>query len=157
MTESKQTKFIRFFYNKDSELIKQFPNLSVRQQEAAVLAGYDLVADKEELDKMFSLKDEMFVDKVLEHIIGQNDLIWSMIISNEATFYEYQKTLINGVSQFKNDKDKLGAISIKTKLMEDSDAIVKRLETYYSKLFGDPKLLEKAKTKNYTPEGQANR
>jgi hypothetical protein len=56
---------------------------------------------------------------------------------------------------FKNDKDKLSALEIKSKLMNECDAIIKRVEAYEDKLFGDL-TDKKEEIINYTPESIAN-
>ena len=176
-------RFIVAMYDKRSPFIKMFQDVDKRKLECAAFAGYNIEADKALLDCMFSFSNPLprlvpveefegqeddddleeeedqinvtfFSEMVIEFLKDQNSRVWSMIVSNEQSFYEYQKALMSEVTQFTTQKDKLGAISIKSKLMEDSDIISERLEKYYQQLFGTGELAEQANI-NYTPEGMA--
>lgn len=147
--------YIENLYRKDSPLIKQHKDLSIRKKEAAIAAGFDLEKDANELEGMFTLKDTVFADRVIEFMKSQNNLTWYLIVSNEQTFHEYQQAVMKTVIDFKGDKDRLSATQIKTKLLEDSDAIAARLEGYYVKVFSDNDVLEKVKSQSFTPESMA--
>lgn len=172
--KDKLIKYIVFLYSKESPLIKNYKDVGVRMREAAKLAGYDLDSDATLLEKLYRFEigtvdpktdedeysenpdDLSFVTMVIGYLRHQNDLTWAMIVSNEQTFYEYQEALVQSVDQFKNDKDKLSAIQVKTKLMEDSDAIAERLEKYYKKVFSEDEIVKKVK-QVYTPEMMAKK
>ena len=76
-----------------------------------------------------------------------------MYISNEQTFYEYQKKLLRNV-EGDRDKDVLQALQIKSKLMTDMDDINNRLESYLRALTGDDVQVARAivKRRMITPE-----
>lgn len=160
-------RFIVAMYDSKSPFVKMFQAIDQRKKECATFAGFDLKKDEEILNHMFyftnprgeedeDLEDySFFSDMVIEFLRDQNHRIWAMIVSNEQTFYEYQKALLSEITAFTTDKDKLNAISIKTKLMEDSDAISVRLEKYYQVLYGDE--IINSTTINYTPEGMARK
>ena len=98
-----------------------------------------------------------YVEMVDEFLKKQNNRVWSMIVSNEQTFFEYQTKLLRPVDGDK-DKDILQALQIKSKIMDDLNTINERLETYYMKLYGeDDVLLTTIKAdKRLTPEFIAN-
>lgn len=179
--KDKLIKYIVFLYSKESPLVRNYKDVGVRMREAAKLAGYDLGIDATLLDKLYRFEigmteapedwdyeedgyfnseelpeDLEFVTMVIDYLRHQNDLVWAMIVSNEQTFYEYQEALVQSVNLFKNDKDKLSAIQVKTKLMEDSDAIAERLEKYYKKVFTEDEIVKRVK-QVYTPEMMAKK
>lgn len=86
-----------------------------------------------------------------------NNRIWSMIVSNEETFYEYQRKLLRNV-EADRDKDLLQALQIKGKIMEDLDNINARLEKYYLKMYaGDEDLVKTITARgSISPETLAN-
>ncbi len=165
---NKVIRFIVAMYDSKSPFVKMFQAVDQRKRECAAFAGFDLKKDEKLLNQMFSFaapqpvdEDEeqedftWYSDMVVEYLRDQNNRVWAMIVSNEQTFYEYQKALLSEVTVFTSEKDKLNAISIKTKLMEDSDAISARLEKYYQLLYGDE--IVNSTTVKYTPEGLAKK
>jgi hypothetical protein len=153
-------KLIRYafvLYDKNSPLVKQHSNLIVRKMEAALAAGYDLEQNKELLNRLYDFQDIHLQHLVIEFLKDQNDLYWCLIVSNEQTFFEYQKALLGEVSLFTFDREKLAALQIKAKIMEDSDKIAERLEAYYTKVFGDGEVQQKAKATRFNPESQAKK
>jgi hypothetical protein len=153
-----KTKLIRYvmaMYDQRSPLIKSITDINQRKREAAIVSGYDLSDAK--LKAIFDFTDEDLVNLVLEFLKDQNSFYWSMIVSNEQAFLEYQKALLSEVS-LEKDKDKLQSLQIKGKLMEECHKIAERVEGYYAKIFGDKEVSDKAKEKNrFTPEMMANR
>lgn len=75
--------------------------------------------------------------------------------ANEEVLWQYQQELLTPIVNYKNDKDKLQALEIKTKLMQECDAIIKRIEAYEEKIFGDNDD-KKKEILNLTPESIAN-
>jgi hypothetical protein len=69
--------------------------------------------------------------------------------------WQYQQELLTPIRDFKNDKDKLQALEIKTKLMQECDSIIKRIDAYEEKIFGD-NTDKKKEILNLTPESIAN-
>lgn len=133
----KLIRYIMAMYDKNSPFVRMFQDVSKRKRECAHMAGYDIEKDRERLDPIFDFTDSQFSSMVIDFLKDQNSRVWTMIVSNEQTFYEYQKALLSEITNFGTDKDKLGATQIKSKLMEDSDTISERLEKYYQLLFGD--------------------
>lgn len=75
--------------------------------------------------------------------------------ANEEVLWQYQQELLTPIMNYKNDKDKLQALEIKTKLMIECDSIIKRIEAYEEKIFGDNDD-KKKEILNLTPESIAN-
>jgi hypothetical protein len=154
-------KLIRYtmaLYDKKSPLIKQLTNIGQRKTEAALVAGYDARYEKEILDALYDFTDHELKLLAIQFLKDQNDMYWSMIVSNEQTFFEYQKALLSEVVNFKDDKQKMDALNIKSKLMDECDKITMRVESYYQKVFGEGDAQIKAKQmRSYSPESIAHR
>lgn len=149
-------RYTMVLYDKESRLIKYFTNLEQRKKEAAVLAGYDLESDAGILATLFDFTDPDLQTIALYFLEEQNDMSFRLLISNEQTFSEYQKALMTNIS-IGDEKDKMSALNIKTKLMEESDRIVERVEKYYIKVYGEGEEKAKAKTRDFSPESIARR
>jgi len=149
--------YVLYMYDQNTPMKEQFPDLKIRKEQAAVLSGYNLVKDNEILHDMFFFQSSKVVEMVDEFLRKQNNRIWSMIVSNEQTFFEYQKKLLSPV-EVDRDKDILQALQIKSKIMDDLNTINDRLDSYYMKLYGeDQELLKTIKAdKRLTPEFIAN-
>jgi hypothetical protein len=144
-------------YDKKSPLIKQLANIAQRKTEAALVAGYDVKKDVDILEKLFDFTDTDLQLLAIQFLKDQNDMYWSMIVSNEQTFFEYQKALLLEVAVYKDDKQKMDALNVKSKLMDECDKITNRVESYYAKVFGDGEAQTKARQlKNFSPESIAS-
>lgn len=153
--KNKVIKYICYLYDPNSPLKEFFPDMSRRKEQAAILSGFNLDDNrfKDMVIAMMSLKNEVVVVMIDEFLRFVNNRVWSMIISNEETFYEYQRKLLRNVTADR-DKDLLQALQIKGKIMEDLDNINERLEKYYLKLYAGDEDLVKTITsrKSITPE-----
>lgn len=150
-------KYVLYMYDQNTPLKEQFPDLKIRKEQAAILSGFSLIKDNEKLHDVFFFLSDQLVDMVDEFLRKQNNRIWSMIVSNEQTFFEYQTKLLSPV-EGDRDKDILQALQIKSKIMDDLNTINDRLDSYYMKLYGeDQELLKVIKAdKRLTPEFIAN-
>lgn len=149
--------YVLYMYDQNTPLKEQFPDLKIRKEQAANLSGYSLSRDDKFLHDLFFFVSERLVQMVDEFLRKQNNRIWSMIVSNEQTFFEYQTKLLSPV-EGDRDKDILQALQIKSKIMDDLNTINDRLDSYYMKLYGeDQELLKVIKAdKRLTPEFIAN-
>lgn len=143
-------------YDKRSPIPRAIANIGERKREAALSAGYDLKLDDEALSALFDFTDHELQLIVLHFLREDNNMYWSMIVSNEQTFWEYQRAL-NTIVIGKDEKNKLDALKVKSVLMDDCNTITERVETYYHKVFGDGEVKVKAKQASFTPEAMANR
>lgn len=155
--DERMISYVLYMYDHNTPLKEQFPDLKVRKEQCAVLSGYNLVKDNETLHDMFFFLSEKLILMVDEFLRKQSNRIWSMIVSNEQTFFEYQTKLLSPV-EGERDKDILQALQIKSKIMDDLNTINDRLDSYYMKLYGeDQELLKVIKAdKRLTPEFIAN-
>jgi hypothetical protein len=143
--EDREVRYIILMYDVNSPLKKHYPDLFRRKQFAARLAGYDLVEEK--MDALFDFKNDLGIpnDRLLNVVISylkyQNNWVWTMIVSNEQAFYEYNKRVMMPVDG-ERDKDILQAITIKTQIMAAQDEIYQRLRRYYKDLTGGDENLD---------------
>jgi hypothetical protein len=168
-------RYVIFCYDMGSDLIKKYTDLTKRKEAAALLAGFERNEKtgkfKDEVYNMMNLKkqivkikgeegekDETEVESnkiyemVMCYIKLQNDRLWSMIITTEQAFSEYQGLIMEPVSE-RGDKDTLAAVKIKDGLMDSCDRMHERISTYYKQLFGDNEdLKEVIKKKPIRPE-----
>jgi len=163
--DDKQIRYVILMYDVNSPLRHHYPDLSKRKEFAADIAGYDLMLDdvttlfefriKNEIDEY--VPDEDLVNVIMKYLKYQNNWVWSMIISNEQAFYEYNMRVMLPVEGAR-DKDILQAINIKTQIMTSQDEIYQRLQKYYKDLSGGDNLLEEAisKKKRINPQSIAN-
>lgn len=164
---NKIIRYICYMYDKESPYISSFPDIEKRHSHALAEAGIktesklgsrlmeainepDDIADD---GSIISVGATKYGDMIFDFLVDQHNMVWTMIVSNIKTFYEYQRALIAQI-QLLDDKDKLNALNIKSKLMEESDAIVERIDSYSRKIFGD-KMGEQFASRIMSPESHA--
>lgn len=165
--DDRQMRYIMLMYDVNSPLKRHYPDLMKRKEFAAALAGYDLMKDN--LTTLFNFKDEVgevnekLLSVVMSYLRYQNNWVWTMIVSNEQAFYEYNGRVMMPVDGDR-DKDILQAVTIKTQIMKAQDEIYDRLKRYYRELTGGDDSLDEliTTTKRLRPEDiaknvQANR
>lgn len=148
-------RYMAVLYDKKSPLIKLFPDLELRKREAALLAGYNL-EDTSKIESLFSFTDPVLQAFTLYFLEEQNNMWFCNLISNEQTFYEYQKALMSE-AKLATDKDKMATLMLKSKLQDECDKIAERVDNYYTKVYGEGEEKAKAKTKDFSPEQMARR
>jgi hypothetical protein len=158
--DDRMIRYVILMYDVTSPLRQHYPDLSKRKEFAATLAGFDLMKDDVVSLFEFRLNDEPYeplLDMITTYLKYQNNWVWSMIVSNEQAFYEYNRRVMMPV-EGNRDKDILQAINIKTQIMVSQDDIYQRLQKYYRELSGgDDKLQESITTrKRLRPEGIAD-
>lgn len=153
-------RYVCYAYDKNSPVRHHFKSLEDKKMNAAVLAGFDPDEDSDTIDAMmrFDPNDSygaivlILVDGFLRFI---HDNVWSMIVTNEEVFNEYRSQLLATTISDKS-KELLQSLELKSKLMEQMDIIVDRLDGYYRKLYGDDEEIRKAlRKKRVTPESFA--
>lgn len=142
--------YIGLIYDQKSPLRLKISNIQERKEEAAEMAGL-----KHDLEDIFDLKDANLLKYINLYLRHQSSKVWSILAANEEVLWQYQGELLSPITAYKTDKDKLQALEIKSKLMAECDAIIKRIESYEDKLFGDTKE-KKKEILNLTPETIAN-
>jgi hypothetical protein len=163
--DDKQIRYVVLMYDINSPLRSHYPDLAKRKEFAADLAGYDLM--KDDVTTLFEFRvkndadeyvpDEELLNMIIKYLKYQNNWVWSMIVSNEQAFYEYNQRVMMPVDGAR-DKDILQAINIKTQIMTSQDEIYQRLQKYYRDLSGGDTGLEEVitKRKRLRPEDIAN-
>ena len=163
--DDRVARYILLMYDMKSPIRHNYPDLLKRKQFAADMAGFDV--ESEEVVGIFEFKvkeeegyvpDDGLIDAVLKYLQYQNNMIFTMIVSNEQAFFEYNKRVMMPVEGSK-DKDILQAVEIKTKIMAAMDEIFQRLQKYTRELTGSDDKLSEAITrkKMTTPESLAKR
>jgi hypothetical protein len=151
-------RYILFLYDPKSPLIKDSRNIKTRKQEAARLAGFDLQKDSDFLDDLFAFKNREAAAKTV-HFLKDfiHNRTWSMIVSHEQTFYEYNERLLKPVEDDKDTKEKdvMSTIVLKSKLVQDLKDIHSTLKEYYKEMFEDDDLRDKVVNNRISPETMA--
>lgn len=144
--DDRMIRYVILMYDVNSPLRKHYPELGKRKEFAASIAGYDLMRDDVVSLFDFKINDEPYedlIDMIMSYLKYQNNWVWTMIISNEQAFFEYNKRVMLPV-EGNRDKDILQAINIKTQIMTSQDEIYQRLQKYYRELSGGDDSLEEA-------------
>ena len=140
----KIVKYIVYMYDLNSPMRELFPDMSIRKTECAILSGYNIEKEEKRLIKIFNL------------LKFQNHKTWAMLTTNEEVLWQYQQELLSPITDFRQDKEKLQALEIKSKLMNESDSIINRIKSYEDKIFGDDKEVQsKLKQAKTSPESIA--
>jgi hypothetical protein len=143
-------KYVALLYDQKSPMRLKIPDINERKRECASIAG--LPKNSEEI---FNLNDDKVLVYINAYLRHQSSKVWAILSANEEVLWQYQQELLTPIKDFRSDKDKLQALEIKTKLMQECDAIIKRIEAYEDKLFGDNKD-KKSEILKMSPESIAN-
>jgi hypothetical protein len=143
-------KYVALLYDVKSPMRLKIPDVDMRKEECAEMS--ELKDGKEDI---FNLSNDKILGYINSYLKFQSSKVWAVLTANEEVLWQYQQELLTPIKDFKNDKDKLQALDMKSKLMNECDSIIRRIESYEEKLFGDNHQ-EKDKIINYTPETIAN-
>ena len=127
--------YVIYFYDKNTPLRSLYPDVDQRKQQAAVLAGFDLEKDRVLLNKMFTLADKPLTNAVISFIRFQNSRAWSGLVANEQLLWETQENLMRRFDEFKDSKQLLDAVKVKTQISETADKIMILINKYEAELF----------------------
>lgn len=157
--------YIMFMYQLDSPLVKKFPELNKRREEAIKESGLHgemaeclktMTIDSEVEGKSNPLKKVFTkaIDMIMGFLMYQGDIEWASICIYESLFVEYSATLLTGISNVKNDKDRVAAVNAKKVTMEEymkvKDALKEAKNRFYN---GDSDLQDVVEKKNkFNPE-----
>ncbi len=143
-----QVRYIALLYDQGTPLRGRIADIDLRKKEAATIAGIKPVE---------KIGGE-FLDAVVHFLRVSNNRLWTMIVTNEETFYEYATRTMDPVSADDEvrDKDILQAANVKTRLLADMHDIDERLSGYYRRLTGDDdKMADAVRVKRISPESIA--
>ena len=159
-------KYIVYLYDKNSDLIHEYPDLTERKRAAATEAGWDFLnAEKNKfnikVERIMELRDERTRAAVLKYLELQNSKEMDMIHYNEQLFAEYRDLLLRPVLDEPTSKeDALGTTDVKNiyatadykkKLREECKQIASDLEKLYAKVYGDNEDLNQGKEVVFLP------
>jgi hypothetical protein len=141
--KQKLIRYILYMYDKDSPMRIFYPDTGKRKEECAILAHYNLKRDAEQLEIVFSLRDELISEIVSNWIVWQSSMIWSSYMTSTQMYWEYQREMMKGIIDFKDDKQLMDAMNAKAKLLKTSDELIISIESYERRLNqGDDALKE---------------
>ena len=173
---NKVIKYIVFLYDRKSPMQILFPDIKKRRHECAVLAGFTGTFDT--FDDLHALERGSFqevighepADKegheepiygdyvfplaimVAQYCISQHHKKWTIAMIQESLFAEYTQEILLPITRFKDQKQKLDALLVKSKLNEELDKIDTKLDGLYKDMFGAERAITIARTKSTTPE-----
>lgn len=147
---SKLSDYVELVYGKDSELVSRYSILKQRKRQASMKLGLS----KAESKRFEELRDKRVVSAICRFLRKQDERLWSLIVTNEEVFEEYEREVLTTVTSERGDKDKLQALEVKAKLMAEMNKIHNRLRGYYNELAGgDEAVAEAARvSRKMTPE-----
>jgi len=151
----KLIKYIMYMYDKNSPMREMYQELEERKTECALLSGYKESKDKKILKELFNLTDKRACKLISSFLKFQNHKTWAMLLSNEEVLWQYQQELLRPITDFRQDKEKLQALDIKSKLMNECDSMIKRIEGYENKIYGDDNKLKEEMKNATSPENIA--
>lgn len=150
-------RYIISMYDPKSPFIKEFSDLSVRKQSAALFAGYELISSQAVLEEMFQFSEDRFtfaVDYFLKKFVSSR--LWAMIVSMEQVWWGFNNRITKPVKAEK-DKEELQAYEIISKIGDEMDKLNDRLDAYYRRFYSDDDALVNAanKIQRISPESIA--
>ena len=172
----KVIKYIVFLYDKNSPMQVRFPDIKIRRDQCAQLAGFNGVL--ESFDDLHTLERGRFQPTVGHHLPNEDgneepvlgDWIfplalmvaqyctsqrhhkWTIIMTHESLFSEYTQEILLPITAFKDQKQKLDALMVKSKLRLELEVIEAKLDGLYTEVFGAKHAIEVARTKATNPE-----
>lgn len=157
-------RYIIYCYDPGSDFIEKFTNLRERKEACLIEAGFERNkkdAFDEKCMAMMDLSDDAVREMINGYLRFINNRTWSMLVSTEEMFNEYQKLIMKPVSTAGEDKEKdiLAAADMKKKLREECNLMDEHLKRYYQEIFGDNDDLKElhTKKKRVSPESIAKR
>ena len=152
---------ICYIYDAQSPLVSSFPDIALRKNYACEIAGFDPANELHQqvagaLKELDSEALSFDVPGVICAILrAQDKQLWTMIVSLDESFYEYQRILMTP-STTAEEKDLMLAVERKAKLHVACAEIVDRLKGYRREFFrGDDALQRKVRGSRFTPEAIA--
>lgn len=154
----KLVRYILALYDPKSPLIKGESNLLRRKELAAMIAGFDVDKDEDMLEIVYDCKYEhivLMIQNFLRYFVKSME--WAMLVSYEASFWEFQSRLMQPIERGDKDKELMTAVGNKTKLADDIRGLYDKFESAKERFYGNDTVLIKGADKitRYTPEGVA--
>lgn len=173
---NKVIRYIVYLYDKNSPMQVRYPDIKIRRNECTKLAGF--TGTFENLEDLHSLERGSFkpvtgyhpkdgdgneepiygdtefplAKMVTQYCISQKHHKWTIIMTLESLFAEYTQEILLPITRFKDQKQKLDATLVKSKLREELENIESKLDGLYTEVFGTRRAIEIARTRAITPE-----
>lgn len=149
-------RYICYAYDPESDLYKDFTDISKIKEAAADLAEFPRNEKtgkfEEHVYMMMRMENSAVNDMIIAFLKILNNHIWAQIQVNEQMFWEYARLLAEPVTGA-GSKDILQAADIKKKLREEIKTIATDLKDFYKQMFGDSDELKNiVKKKPVRPE-----
>ena len=146
-------RYIIVMYDPKSPVTRAEKDLMKRKELAATVSGLKDTDDY--LEQIFSCSHPLIVPLAVSYLMDfVKSKEWAAICAFESTFWESIKKLMEPING-KDSKAELESVEKKSKIKNEVDADILRLEQYYLKFFGDDKALEEKAKPKLTPEGMA--
>lgn len=153
----KLLRYILALYDPKSPIVKDNPDLGSRKIAAAHLAGYNTGRETDKLELIYTCESEFMVGVIVNFMrqIVQSR-VWASLQADEQTYWEFIYRMLLPINRDKGDKDQVQAVAVKTKLSEDKESIMARIDNSWNKFIGeDDDLRKKIKKIDYSPESMA--
>ena len=150
-------RYILCLYDPKSPVVKDNPDLGSRKIAAAHAAGYNTTNDTAKLELIYTCESEYMVG-IIVNFLRQvvQSRVWASLQADEQTYWEFIYRMLLPINRDKGDKDQVQAVAVKTKLSEDKESIMERIDNNWNKFIGDdPELKKKIKKQDFSPEAMA--
>jgi hypothetical protein len=149
-------RYIIYMYDEGTPLMKAFADMDKRKHVAFDLSNLTDKATRTQIlsDKSFEVRKMAF-----EYLRSQKNMLWNLIISNEAMFYDAMKNMMDTTTADK-DKDLMAALKLKDDMAIKMDKAHDRLRKYLKEFYNsDEKMVDNhnAVSRRMTSENIAKR
>jgi len=143
--------YILLFYDPESPFVQKYIDIKKRRDAVIDYTGLSKVKE-ETLKEIIGYSNKEILLMVFEYVKIINNRLWELITVSETVYHEYTKELLLGVDG-DDSKDKLTALTLKTKILSALDDISSKLDGYYGKFYaGNPELEDGVKSLSISPE-----
>lgn len=131
---AKMLKFIIMMYDPQSPLVKEFPDLQRRREEAAYLSDFKLPQNP--------MKNDDLVRAIIGYLKILRNRRWALIVGIEQTIWESTGNMFNTVESDSgsNDKDVIAGIKMRNGMAADLIELNDKLDMLYKQFFNDEEL-----------------
>ena len=144
-------KYVIYLYDKNSDLIEEYPDIRDRKEEAARLAGFEMKTKYQDSRPVtfwpepisFAMNGRFDHDQgvgifkmIIAYLMMQNNAAWTELSVLEQEYQEYIELRFKGITGEK-DKEVIEAATKKDKLREACQLMVDKIKSYQDQLFGD--------------------
>lgn len=158
--------YIAAVYDPKSPLVKDYPELIERKYAGAGLAGFD-ESNQEQLKALFNWDAVVPVqdDEPREPAMTELDVLfnylkivknrkWMTMQAIEQAIFEFNYTLMTPISNEDKEKDKVGAVKMKSAMSQDIRTMEKTLEELSEEFYGEEKdrIVKRKEVKRFRPE-----